>query len=379
MNIVLIGNYPPDKQESMERFAQMMLEGFKKANLNTQIWRPIALFGSGSKSTNTGLGKWLGYLDKWVLFPVILFFRAKQSKYRSASFLICDHSNSPYLKFLPQKNTTVTCHDVLAIRGALGFSDAFCDASAFGKVLQKWILNNLSKSSKLAAVSQLTLNQLKEISVPEKPRAAKDWRVIHNAYNNTFRKLSSEEAAPLLKAAGVDQGKPFLLHVGSDLPRKNRKMLLEMVAAADGEFAGNICFAGHPLEQELSDLAESLNLKHRVISIIKPDHQTLLALYSSCYAFVFPSFSEGFGWPIIEAQACGAAVITSTIDPMPEVSGGGAILASPYHINEFKDALLELSSEQKRSDLIYKGFDNARRFHPLKMIASYIDLMKLSA
>jgi hypothetical protein len=143
MRIILIGNYLPDKQESMIRFAYMLNSGFIKSGFTSEIWYPKALFGAVVRSPNTGFGKWLGYIDKWVIFPLILRYRLiyNSKKFASTRFHICDHSNSPYLKHLPKDRTGITCHDVIAIKGGLGFSDAYSPASGLGKLLQKWILS----------------------------------------------------------------------------------------------------------------------------------------------------------------------------------------------------------------------------------------------
>ena len=61
----------------------------------------------------------------------------------------------------------------------------------------------------------------------------------------------------------------------------------------------------------------------------KISHEELRALYSTAMALLFPSYQEGFGWPVVEAQACGCPVITSARSPMKEVSGGAAILIDP--------------------------------------------------
>jgi glycosyltransferase involved in cell wall biosynthesis len=323
-HIILIGNYLPDKQESMVRFAHMLDSGFRAAGISTEIWWPRVFFGKKVKSTYFGVGKWLAYLDKWVLFPLLLRWRLLSSKLHGplVRFHVCDHSNAPYLKYLPVARTGITCHDVLAIRGAMGYADAYAPASFLGKILQKWILYYLSRAKLLAAVSQLTINQLRELTAEQKVRQA-EWVVIHNALNADFSPTGGSKKDPLGSTT------PYLLHVGSGLPRKNRQLLLSMVHVLGERWQGNICFAGEAIDEALLTQAESLGLSSRMISVVKPEHEMLVALYRSCEAFVFPSFSEGFGWPVIEAQACGVPVIASNIDPMPEISGGGRYMPTP--------------------------------------------------
>jgi glycosyltransferase involved in cell wall biosynthesis len=375
--IVLIGNYRPDKQESMIRFANMLKVGFTNENTNVVMWAPPVLFGKFSRSTTSGIGKWLGYIDKWIVSALALQW--KVVKYfllnRKAHFHICDHSNAPYLSFLPQKKTVITCHDVLAIRGALGFKDAFCPASTTGKFLQKWILKHLSVAHKIACVSNQTLQHLKEI-VPDEV-CKKKRIVIHNSFNANFHPIAKENAQQIVHAKEITLHSNYVLHVGSALPRKNRKLLLDMVALLGSGYNGQIYFAGEDIDKELLHYAEQLGLKERIVSIVKPDHLTLLALYSSCDAFVFPSFSEGFGWPVIEAQACGAPVIASKLEPMLEIGGGAALHANPYEPKEFADAFLSLKDNVIRNSLIRKGFENIQRFQEDAIIKEYLNLHQL--
>lgn len=379
MRIVLIGNYLPDKQESMQRFAHMLKKGFQQAGFASEVWVPGAFFGRGVSSTTAGIGKWLGYLDKWVVFPLLLRwrrFRTNTSQVETC-FHICDHSNAPYLNHLPSHRTSLTCHDVLAIRGGLGHADACVTTSRLGKILQAWILSSLSKSKKIAAVSQLTLNQLQALA-PFANADKKDWRVIHNAFNADFYPMQAEQAQAQLNRIGFNSATPFLLHVGSGLARKNRLLLLDMAVLAGERWQGNICFAGEAIDSVLLRHADLLGLRARVISVVKPDHATLVALYSTCTAFVFPSYSEGFGWPVIEAQACGASVIASDVAPMPEVSGGAALHADPANAQQFADAFMSLESSVVRNALIQQGFANCQRFERQRMIAAYLDLLTLS-
>ncbi|TDN39584.1 glycosyltransferase family 1 protein [Hymenobacter sp. UV11] len=377
MRIILIGNYLPDQQESMQRFAQMLDTGFRNAGFRTEIWRPNVVFCVGPQRANVGIRKWLGYVDKWLLFPLVLRWRlsSKSEHAEETRFHICDHSNAPYLNHLPINQTSITCHDVLAIRGGLGYSDAYVPASPFGKLLQRWILTSLTKAKRLAAVSHFTLGQLQELTSSRNADQRK-WRVIHNAFNAEFSPMAATQAQFLLEQIKFDFLTPYLLHVGSRLVRKNRFLLLDMAALLGERWQGNICFAGEPVDLALWKHAESLGLRERVISMVKPDHDILVALYSLCFTFVFPSFSEGFGWPVIEAQACGAPVIASNVEPMPEVSGGAALHADPANAQEFADALLALMDNSARTALIQKGFANCHRFDGEKILAAYIKLLQ---
>ena len=93
---------------------------------------------------------------------------------------------------------------------------------------------------------------------------------------------------------------------------------------------------------------------------------------------MYPSFSEGFPWPTIEAQSCGAPVITSNIEPMPEITGSGALHADPTHAKSFADAFMLLQNLPFQNEMIVRGFANCKRFAPPKMIDDYLSFHHLS-
>ena len=142
--IILIGNYLPDKQNSMLIFESLMEDGYTKSKHTVSVIRPSKIFGNFSFD-KLSLLKWFGYIDKFLLFPMqLLIFRFQNFiQFNSIHYHICDHSNAFYLYFLPKDKTIITCHDVLAIRAGLGYTDTYCSATKSGQVLQKIILNDL--------------------------------------------------------------------------------------------------------------------------------------------------------------------------------------------------------------------------------------------
>lgn len=373
---ILLANYVPDRQESMQRYALSLRNGLAAQQVEAEIWHPPVFFGTFITNPNAGIGKWLAYLDKYMLFPVLLWLRIRfNRKYAEEKvfFHVCDHSNSPYLGFLPSHRAGITCHDVLAIRGSMGFEDAFTPASPTGKILQRWILKHLRRAKILTAVSQHTMNGLLELCNHTKPLGAR-WKMIYNSFNGHFRPMPLADCQNLLLAQDIPVDAPFILSVGSAAARKNRKLLLDMLYCLGKQWTGRVCFAGAPMEPSMLAYAEKLGLKDRISVVVNPGHDTLVALYSACTAFVFPSFSEGFGWPLIEAQACGAPVLASNISPMPEISKGSAIHVNPYSPAEFANAFLEILVPEKRNRLIEKGFQNCKRFRPQLISRQFLDL-----
>lgn len=375
--IVLIGNYPADRQESMIRFADMLCKEFDHKGFKVQIWQPLVVLGRFA-GNNAFLNKWLGYFDKWIIFPTLIKYRLLKFKEEKSKlrFHVCDHSNSPYLAHLPLNQSSITCHDVIAIKAGLGYSGTNQTTSRFGKILQKWILKNLINAQNLATVSEFTMGELKEI-IQGVNIEGKNWRVILNPFNANFYPMSLQEQIQIREELNIGGQGKYILHVGSKLPRKNRPMLLKMVDVLKEGYDGYICYAGEVEDDELNKEVEKLGFADRVIFVLKPSHDMLRKLYASCYAFIFPSFNEGFGWPLIEAQACGVPVIASNVMPMPEVGGMGALYADPFSPADFASSFRKLYDKDLRNELIEAGYNNCKRFKTEKIIDEYIEFLNL--
>jgi glycosyltransferase involved in cell wall biosynthesis len=376
MDIILIGNYQPDKQYSMQIFEALMAEGYLSSGVKVSAIRPSVIFfflGFNKPS----LTKWLAYVDKFILFPIQLLFNRSVNfiSSKQVQYHICDHSNAFYLHFLPKNKTVISCHDVLAIRAGLGYTDTYCTATKSGEILQKIILSSLSGAKKLAAVSEFTLQQLTDIDTL--PDLKKEWICIHNALSEKFVPMPDDEIKHTLLKFKLLRGKPFLLHLGSDLERKNRKLLVKMIYELQNDWDGVLVLAGAPVNAELVGLIEELKISHRIVQINRPTDTEIIALYSSCEALVFPSYSEGFGWPIIEAQACGAPVITSNKAPMmPEVGGKAALYADPDNASSFAEQFRKLKDKGFRKEVIRLGHENTKRFDFEKTMRQYVELIE---
>ena len=366
MRVLLVGNYPPDAQESMLRYAQLLHTGLIEAGHDVHLAVPPAVLNVARRTAN-GVWKWVGYLDK--------YFASVPSLLRAARRVdvvhICDHSNSIYVPLRPAVPYVVTCHDLLAVRGALG-EQTDCPASFAGRWLQMSIMRGLRRADALACVSNATLHDAHRLL----PEYEGEVVLAPNALSYPYRPLEDETSRlRLASIPALDERRPFVLSVGSNLRRKNREAVLRSVAAAARSWNGSIVFAGQSLTAELRALASELRITDRVVEVVKPSNEILEALYSRALALLFPSRFEGFGWPILEAQACLCPVICSDRAPLPEVSGGAALLCGADDIDGLADAILTLShSTELCADLRRRGEANAARFSRAAMIERFASL-----
>ena len=105
--------------------------------------------------------------------------------------------------------------------------------------------------------------------------------------------------------------------------------------------------------------------------------EEMLARYHACDMLAFASTSEGFGLPILEAQAIGRAVVTSDLPPMAEVGGDGACYVDPEDVKSIRNGIQRIVGDQRyRDGLIAAGFGNVKRFAPKVVAAQYAELYR---
>jgi glycosyltransferase involved in cell wall biosynthesis len=127
------------------------------------------------------------------------------------------------------------------------------------------------------------------------------------------------------------------------------------------------------LNDEYIQLLEKHNIDYSNASNLT-DKQ-IVEEYRNCDIVNFCSTHEGFGMPIIEAQATGRLVVTSRISPMKEVAGDGAYLVNPYDVSSIRNAYIEIISDAKlRQNLIEKGLKNIKKYQVNNITKQHLHL-----
>lgn len=170
--------------------------------------------------------------------------------------------------------------------------------------------------------------------------------VAHNAVSSQFRPIERRLArAGIEKKFGL-RG-PFVLTVGDLQPRKNHLGLLkafEEAVRAHPQLTHRLVFVGKETwySKELHRAVAESSVSERVHFTGFIDDAEVVQFYGACELFVFPSFYEGFGLPILEAMACGRAVACSNTSAMPEVADAAAILFDPRSTREIARAIADV-------------------------------------
>lgn len=335
----------------MQRYAELLRTELTARGHVVELIRPEPKLGRLKPGAH-GLGKWLGYIDKFVIFPVRLRwivrhacrassarasrasgFKSPDSGFPASGLVvhICDHSNAMYTAHLRGVPHVVTCHDLLAVRSALGHFPQN-PTGWTGKRLQTWIASGLRRASRIICVSHETRRQL--LALPG--FSGKTIEVVANGLNHPYHPLTEAESHARFVTrpeivSFVDR--PYVFFIGGTQWYKNRAGVLRIFLryAEANPVGADLLFAGKPYTpaDEAILNAAAPELRARIHHVGSPDNEGLHALYARAGCLLFPSLEEGFGWPLIEAMSSGCPVLTSNRPPMNEICGAAAAYLDP--------------------------------------------------
>lgn len=368
MKVLLIGNYAPDGQTSMLAFSRILERELPRLGCELRVLAPpkrVLRVPYGSR-----WWKWLGYIDKFVLFLPTL---ARHLRWADVVH-IADHSNGMYVPRVKHKPNVITCHDVIAVQAAKGMVEGW-NVGWTGRLFQRLISQGLGAADLVACVSELTRRELLALGLAEERRVT----TVLNGLNDDFAPMAPEAAQSLIARFGLSVQEPYLVHVGWDLDRKNRRAVVEAfivlqaraAAAGTDAVAQRLVFVGPELSPAMAELARSHGVADRILAVQKVSHDELRALYASATALLFPSLQEGFGWPVIEAQACACPVFTSDLAPMNEIGGEGAVYVDPQDPAAIAESIERAAP--RLAEMRRLGLANAAHYTPGRMASGYVE------
>ena len=223
----------------------------------------------------------------------------------------------------------------------------------------------LPRVSKIICPSQSTVNDLQKYFHVDNEKIQLIYQGVDK---NLFRLLDQTEkisAKNILKARGIDN--PFILFVGTIEPRKNLKNLLRAFAQCRRKksFTGDLVVIGKLgwKSQDIPRLIQDLGIQKYVKFLgFVPDRE-LCWFYNLAEVFVFPSYYEGFGYPLVEAFCCGAAVVTSTVSSCPEIAADAALRVDPTQVDALAVAITRLVQDREfKNTLKQRALARAQAF-----------------
>lgn len=286
---------------------------------------------------------------------------------------IADHTYAQLAHVLPPERTGVYCHDIDAFRSLVEPDKE--PRSALYQAMSRRILSGLQSC---AVVFYSTAEVRKQI---EHYQLVESSRLVHAPYGiasefNINTENQSYIDQQILEKIGTA---PFLLHVGSCIPRKRIDILLEVFARVQvihpelqlvkvsGEWTQN-------QEQQITQL----NIRNSIIHLQGLQRSTIASLYQRASAVLLTSEAEGFGLPVIEALACGAIVVASDIPVLREVGGQSVVYSPVADVSEWVKTVTQLLSNPSSAPAMNLRFHQAQKYswsnHAQIIAKSYLRL-----
>ena len=334
----------------------MLKSAFEERGHTVTVWSPEAkvqrLFAAGKYA------KWAGYIDQYLLFPLRVR-KALRAISADTLFVFCDQALGPWVPLVKSRPHVVHAHDLLALRSALG--DIPENPTSFtGRRYQRYIRRGFRQARHFISASKKTRDDLHHFG-GVKP-ASSD--VVYNGLNFPFKPMLKQEARGILDSAGFPaSAKGAILHIGGGQWYKNQAGVIAIYAqyaAQEPQPLPLWCISPKPNAAVRAALAK-VGGKGQVSFIQNLPSETIQAAYSYADALLFPSLAEGFGWPLIEAQACGCSVITTNEPPMNEVAGDAAVYLPRLQYGEDVDRWALQGAAALRSLLGESAEDRLRR------------------
>jgi glycosyltransferase involved in cell wall biosynthesis len=280
------------------------------------------------------------------IFSVAEQWAAARGEYRDLDLLWTPQYNLPLLY---GGNLVVTIHDLCQ----LAHPETL--ATGLQRRYARYLLSEVAKrASAILCVSEFTASEVQKYLHVDKERVV-----------TTYPPLKGDWSLPMASSEKVSYS-PYLLAVGSVKKHKN---LLRLIAGFDrirDLIPHHLVLVGKRegfLNSENSLKAVSAELDGRVRFTGEVSDLELKEYYRNATALVFPSFYEGFGFPLVEAMAAGCPVACSNIASLPEVAGDAALLFNPFSVEEIAQTLIQIATDARMQDaLAERGRERVRLF-----------------
>lgn len=245
-----------------------------------------------------------------------------------------------------------TIHDIILLKTQ-------CEPKHIIDEHQNILKQTIRKSSYILTVSEASKNDLVEYFHID-PKLV---FVVHNGINQQqfSNKLSKERVNELRKKYNLP--KLFILNFGAYRKHKNIERLLDAYSRLHPKIRKEyklVLTKSHPiLIQKINQL--SIQEDVRFIGFVsEEDKPSIFKMASVVY---YASLYEGFGVPVIEAQAAGVPVITSTTSSLPEAAGNGAVMVNPYCVEDITEAIEHIIEDRQYADMLIKnGVENSKQY-----------------
>ncbi len=356
--VMLLRGQEGDGGFSMRRYANE-LESALRANAGDR-WR----FADYQIEPLKIVGRLIGGAGTWIDSGITryLHYPMRAARLDADLFHILTHGYSQLVMALGARKTIVTCHDVIPLLSMRGL----IPRTSKKRVSLTFMLRMrvMARAACVIADSELTRRDLCTFL----PRVAERTVVVHPGLSPAFRPGNDPDAiAGLRRSLEIPEAARVVLSVcGRKKRYKNVPAILRALRILNDQPAGPVWLVhvGEGFFDDEASLMAELNLTGRVIQAGSPrSDEALRAFYQAADVLAFPSWHEGFGWPPLEAMACGTPVVASNAGSIPEVVGNAALMVAPGDFKALAASIASLFDDaDRRAGMVSRGLQRAAQF-----------------
>lgn len=341
--VALLEVLPSEQLRSIDRFTAELHDELQRLGVHASRFAPHA----ASRSA----GRIRRQYDRYITYPRAV------DRVSADVFHIVDQSYGHLLHRLPGDRCIVTCHDLTPLKVAADSLPVHQRQTVLARY--RYSARALKHARHVACVSASTERDVHRFL----GLGASQVVVIPPGLDPRFHRLPDERVARVREEL-VDEDSPLLLHVDSGLPYKNVLTTLRVIHRLRAEgVPARLARVGVPLSPEAKELARRLAVNDCVEEYGRVDDRRLVDLYNAADVLLFPSYYEGFGWPVLEAMACGTPVVVSNCPALVELISSAGIAADAEDVSALSRGVARIVTTPRiRSELRASGLARAAEF-----------------
>lgn len=346
--VLLVRNIPEYSSRSMERFPDELARQLRQRG-------NIRINETTIRASRLARNPWGHLLDRQS--SLLVRYPAHVRRQSADIFHIVDHSNAHLIRSIRPGRAVVTCHDLVLLHAEqedIGFRGSRLTVRKF-----RWATSFLRQAGLVACDSKATADDVVDLIGVDSSRV----RVIPLGVSEAFTRRPGEEWRETRRRLDPSGTRKILMHVSTGGGYKNVGGTLQVLAALRARGVDAMLVrVGGPLGPRDLALARELGLVDRIREFHGITDEELADLYSAADVLLFPSLWEGFGWPPLEALACGTpSVVASECRSVVDLLGDSALAAPGIDVAALSAAVQRIvANPSLRRDLVERGRPRVR-------------------
>jgi len=346
LNVSLFRPIARSHVHSMEVYADALVQSlgvYLKKDERLRQFQPESRYCAGSL---------LNHYARYIKYPLIA--RSNQGDINHIS----DHSYANLVFSLNAQRTIVTFHDAVLLKLMDGSLPVHFKPRFLRILAQKYSISGIKRAAKVIAISHSSREDFLKYADGFNPD---DVVVVYLGVDPSFKPVKSSELNGLCSKYGLDTQGQYVLHIGHNEFYKNVEMVFQVMGYLEKDI--HLLKVGSDFSPKQWRLINRLGLKDRVRVLPDVSRHDLPSIYNLASVLLFPSLHEGFGFPVLEAMACGTPVVCSDAASLKEIAAKTCLMYPSDDVEGFVEGIRKvLSDSALRKRMKEDGRERALKF-----------------